>query len=70
MQPTMSGQFAEIVTRRKVPNVSQPDRLTEEELAIKRELYEERAAILEFCANLSRDEAEVEAWKEIYGRKP
>ncbi len=50
--------------------MSQPDRLTEEELAIKRELYEERAAILEFCANLSRDEAEVEAWKEIYGRKP
>ena len=46
------------------------DRWTEEELTQKRELYEERAAILEFCANMPRDQAEREAWEEVYGRKP
>jgi len=44
-------------------------RLTEAELAEKRELYEERAAIIEFCANLTRDEAEALAWEEVYGSK-
>jgi hypothetical protein len=45
-------------------------RLTEAELAAKREQYEERAGIIEFCANLTRDEAEALAWEEVYRRKP
>ena len=44
--------------------------LTEAELAQKREQYEERAGIKEFCANMPRDQAEQEAWLEIYRRKP
>ena len=43
---------------------------SEEELAEKRELYEERAGILEFDAHFTRDEAEERAWMEVYGRKP
>jgi type I restriction-modification system DNA methylase subunit len=46
------------------------DPLTNEELARKREEYEERAGILEFCANLGREEAERKAWEMVYGRKP
>ena len=44
-------------------------RLTEDELAELRELYFERAAIKEFCANMTREQAEEEAWLEIYGKK-
>lgn len=47
----------------------QSKRLTEAELAQKREEYEERASIKEFCANMPRDQAEQEAWEEVYGRK-
>jgi len=45
-------------------------RLTEYELQLLREAYEERAAIKEFLGNLSHDRAEAEAWEEVYGRKP
>jgi len=44
--------------------------LTEEELRELRYLYAERAAIKEFCGNMPRDQAEREAWEEVYGRKP
>lgn len=40
-----------------------------DELAMKAELYEERAGILEFCANLPRAQAELEAHSEIFGDK-
>lgn len=33
-----------------------------------RELYEERAAIREFCGNQSRPDAEREAWREVVER--
>lgn len=46
------------------------DLRTEEELAEKRERYAERAAIKEFLGNMPRDQAEAEAWEEVYGRKP
>ena len=42
-------------------------RLSEAELAEKRELYEERASIKEFLGNMSREQAELEAWEEVYG---
>lgn len=42
-------------------------RLTEAELAEKRELYEERAALKEFLGNMPREQAEIEAWEEVYG---
>ena len=44
-------------------------RLTEDELAELRELYFERAAIKEICGNMPREQAEEEAWMEIYGKK-
>lgn len=45
------------------------ERLTDEELAILLELYNERAGIMEFCGNMSRAEAEERAWIEVYGEK-
>lgn len=50
-------------------NDMRKERLTEKELAELRELYEERAGIKEFLGNMPREEAEVEAWQEIYGDK-
>jgi hypothetical protein len=44
-------------------------RLTEDELAELRELYAERAGIKEFLGNMPREQAEEEAWMEIYGKK-
>ena len=35
----------------------------------RREAYEERAAIKEFCGNMTRAQAEQEAKEEIYGQK-
>jgi hypothetical protein len=46
--------------------MSKPD---PEELRILRENYEERAAIKEYLGNLSREEAEREAFQEVYGEK-
>jgi hypothetical protein len=56
--------------RNDVMEAAPTPRLTEEELAKKREEYAERAAIKEFEGNMSRDEAEMEAWLEVYGSKP
>jgi hypothetical protein len=33
-----------------------------------REAFEERAAIIEFCANVSREVAEEQAYQEIFGQ--
>ena len=49
------------------PSPTHP-RLSEAELAEMRERYEERAAIIEFCANIPREQAEEQAWEEIYGK--
>lgn len=34
------------------------------------ELYEERAAIMEFDGGMTRQEAEPAAWKEVFGDRP
>ena len=33
-------------------------------------LYEERAAIMEFDGGLTREDAEAEAWRIVYGDRP
>lgn len=39
-------------------------------LQMQHELYEERAAIKEFCGNMSREQAEREAHEEVHGAIP
>lgn len=34
------------------------------------ELYEERAAIMEFDGEMTRDEAEAKAWAIVFGKNP
>ena len=43
------------------------DAMNEERL---RDLFEERAAIMEFDAGMSREAAEREAWLDVYGERP
>ena len=38
--------------------------------AERREMYEERAAIIEYDAGLSRAEAEAAAWADVFGGRP